>query len=209
MESRSVFRSVVSAATIGQWIYLSFDLQLWVFRLNLVYVYQLKRIYLVESLVLKFDVNLNGGCLHRPVLVNMPQCARICLDASNIRRIPAQYLQCTLQHAYWGCSTPPNSLNTLRRKQNCRQFADISKRIFLNVNAWNPLTISLMFVPKFQTLVQIMAWHRLGDKPLSEPMMVSSLTHICVTQPHWVKVGKVSPVNMPQNVIIRPVSARC
>ena len=33
-----------------------------------------------------------------------------------------------------------------------------------------------------------MAWRRSGDKPLSEPMMVSSLTHICVTRPQWVNV---------------------
>ena len=31
-----------------------------------------------------------------------------------------------------------------------------------------------------------MAWRRSGDKPLSEPIMVSLLTHICVTRPHWV-----------------------
>ena len=31
-----------------------------------------------------------------------------------------------------------------------------------------------------------MAWHQPGDKPLPEPMMVSSLTHICVTRPQWV-----------------------
>ena len=31
-----------------------------------------------------------------------------------------------------------------------------------------------------------MAWRRSGDKPLSEPMMVSLLTHICVTRPQWV-----------------------
>ena len=34
-----------------------------------------------------------------------------------------------------------------------------------------------------------MAWHRSGDKPLSEPMMVSLPTHICVTRPQWVKSG--------------------
>ena len=34
--------------------------------------------------------------------------------------------------------------------------------------------------------VQIMAWRRPGDKPLSEPMMVSLTTHICVTRPQWV-----------------------
>ena len=31
-----------------------------------------------------------------------------------------------------------------------------------------------------------MAWRRPGDKPLSEPMMVRLLTHICVTRPQWV-----------------------
>ena len=33
-----------------------------------------------------------------------------------------------------------------------------------------------------------MAWCRPGDKPLSEPMMVSLLTHICVTGPQWVNL---------------------
>ena len=31
-----------------------------------------------------------------------------------------------------------------------------------------------------------MAWRRSGDKPLSEPMMVRLLTHICITRPQWV-----------------------
>ena len=35
-------------------------------------------------------------------------------------------------------------------------------------------------------LIQMMAWRLPGDKPLSEPMMVSLLTHICLTQPQWV-----------------------
>ena len=35
-------------------------------------------------------------------------------------------------------------------------------------------------------LVQIMAWRRPGDKPLSGPMMVRLPTHICVTRPQWV-----------------------
>ena len=35
---------------------------------------------------------------------------------------------------------------------------------------------------RFETiLVQIVSWHRLGDKPLYEPMLVLLLTHICVT----------------------------
>ena len=53
--------------------------------------------------------------------------------------------------------------------------------------------ISLKFVPKgpidnIPAWVQIMAWHRPGDKPLSEPMMVRLPTHICVTRPQWVKL---------------------
>ena len=36
-------------------------------------------------------------------------------------------------------------------------------------------------------LVQIMAWRRSGEKPLSEPMVISALTHKCVTRPQWVK----------------------
>ena len=84
-------------------------------------------------------------------------------------------------------------LNTLRPRQNGRHFPDdIFICIFLNENAWILIKISLKFVPKgpvnkIPALVQIMAWCRSGDKPLSEPMMVSLLTHICVTQPQWVK----------------------
>ena len=85
----------------------------------------------------------------------------------------------------------PQWLNTLRQRQNGRHFADaIFKCIFLNENVWTPLEISLKFVPEvwinnMPTLVQIMAWHRPGDKPLSEWMMVSLLTHIWVTRPQW------------------------
>ena len=31
-----------------------------------------------------------------------------------------------------------------------------------------------------------MAWRRPGDKPLSEPMMVTSLTYVYVTRAQWV-----------------------
>ena len=83
-------------------------------------------------------------------------------------------------------------VNTLRPRQNGRHFADdMFKCIFLNVNVWIPIEISLTLVPKGSinnnpALFQIMAWRRPGDKPLSEPMMVSSLMHICVTRPQWV-----------------------
>ena len=86
------------------------------------------------------------------------------------------------------------SVNTLRPRQNGRHFPDdIFKWIFLNENVWISINISLKFVPRGQinnipTLVQIMAWRRLGDKPLSEPMMVRLPTHVCVTRPQWVNL---------------------
>ena len=56
------------------------------------------------------------------------------------------------------------------------------------------IKISLKSVPEgpiniIPSLVQIMAWRRPGDKPLSEPMMVRLLMHICVTLPQWVIVS--------------------
>ena len=89
-------------------------------------------------------------------------------------------------------SAPCVYFNTLRPRQNGRHFPDdILKRIFLNGNIWIPIEISLKFVPKgpinnIPALVQIMAWRRPSDKSLSEPMMVTLPTHICVTQPQWV-----------------------
>ena len=86
-----------------------------------------------------------------------------------------------------------NIFNTLGPRQNGRHFADdIFKCIFVNENVWIPIKISLKFVPKGSinnnpVLFQIMAWRRPGNKPLSEPMMVCSLTHICVTRLQWVK----------------------
>ena len=72
--------------------------------------------------------------------------------------------------------------NFITLKQNGRPFPDdILKCIFLNENVWILIKISLKFVLKgpisnIPALVQIMAWRRPGDKPLSEPMMVSFQT---------------------------------
>ena len=101
---------------------------------------------------------------------------------------------------YWPSSLSPYGLtrgrgvNTLRRRQNGRHFPDgIFKCMFLIKMYefrlrfhWSLfLIIPIISIP---TLVQIMAWCRSGDKPLSEPVMVSLLTHICVTRPQWVKL---------------------
>ena len=85
-------------------------------------------------------------------------------------------------------------INTLRSRQNGRHFPnDIFKCIFFSENVWISFKISLRFVPNgpinnIPALVQIMAWRRPGDKPLSEPMVVGLLTHIFVTRPQWVKL---------------------
>ena len=97
------------------------------------------------------------------------------------------------------------SSKTLRPRQNCHHFTDqILKYIILKENVWILLKISLKFVPKvwinyIPALIQIMAWHRSGDKLLSEPRMISlwcvyaslslnelthwgRVTHICVSK---------------------------
>ena len=112
------------------------------------------------------------------------------------------------------------TLNSLRPRQNGRQFPDdIFKCIFLIENVIIPIKDSMKFVPKgsinnISTLVQIMAWRRPGDKPLSEPMMVRLSTHICVTRPHWVlnmpvhahSRRTVPSVQRPKDIFIVPFS---
>ena len=102
-------------------------------------------------------------------------------ESTRERRIPSQSV------------SNAASINTLRPRQNGRQFPDdIFKCFFLNENVSIAIKVSLKFVPKgpinnIPALVQIMTWRRPGDKPLSEPMMVSLPTHICVSRPQWVK----------------------
>ena len=95
---------------------------------------------------------------------------------------------CFEQHADIGKKSI-KVMDTLRPRQNGRHIADYTlKCIFLNENVWIYIKISLKFpsqgpINNIPALVQIMAWCRLGDKPLSEPMMVNLLTNICVTRP--------------------------
>ena len=85
-------------------------------------------------------------------------------------------------------------LNTLRSWQDgCRFPDDIFKCILFNENVPILIKISLKFVLKVEinnipALVQIMAWRQPGDKPLSGLVMLSLLTHVCVTVPQWVNV---------------------
>ena len=118
-------------------------------------------------------------------------------------KLDKNVVTCSIIHRYserrsgrW--SSPQNipnytvtGVNTLRPRQNGRHFADdIFKYIFLNENVWIAIKISLKFFPKvlinnITSLVQIMAWRRPGDKPLSEPMMIHLRTNIYVSRPQW------------------------
>ena len=60
-------------------------------------------------------------------------------------------------------------------------------------HAWILIKMSLKFVPKvpinnIPALVQIMAWKRPVNKPLSEPIMANLLMHICTTLPQWINM---------------------
>ena len=82
----------------------------------------------------------------------------------------------------WKKSSIHIKTKTKWRPFSRRQF----KRIFFDENVWISIKNSLKFVPKYPinnipTLVLTIASLRSGDKPLSEPMMVCLLMHICVT----------------------------
>ena len=82
-----------------------------------------------------------------------------------------------------------NTVKTLRPRQKWPPFG--RQHFEMHENVWISIKISLKFITKDQInnippLVQIMAWRRPGDKPLSEPIMFNLLTHICVTRPQWV-----------------------
>ena len=81
---------------------------------------------------------------------------------------------------YSGLNT--RSFNTVKPRPNGPHLpGDIFKCIFLNENVSISITFSLKFIPKgainnIPALVNIMAWRRPCDKPLSEPMVVSLRT---------------------------------
>ena len=97
---------------------------------------------------------------------------------------------------------PALNINTVRLRPNGCYFADaIFRCISLNENFRISNKSLLKYVPQglidnMAALVQIMAWHRLGDKSLSEPIMVSLLTHICITQLQWVKPFKYQLIHI-------------
>ena len=76
-------------------------------------------------------------------------------------------------------------LNTLRPRQMVAILEDVFKCISLNENVWISMFVPRVQINNIPALFKIMAWHRLGAKPLSAPSVL--LKHICITRPHWVK----------------------
>ena len=144
---------------------------------------QQKFFYSTNLMQTNVSENRNDVCLTQ----------RICITQNMGKIFLCQFVS----HLAWINVVFRIRLNTLRPRQNGRHFSDDTfKCIFFNENVWILIKISLKFVPKgrinnIPALVQIMASRRPGDKPLSEPLMVSLPTHICVTRPQWVKHGHI------------------
>ena len=88
--------------------------------------------------------------------------------------------------------------------------ATIWQTTFSNAFSWMKmyefrLRFPWIFFPKIQinnipALIQIMAWRWPRDKPLFEQMMISLLTHVCVTRPQCVhRWAKGCTVKTPYN----------
>ena len=103
------------------------------------------------------------------------------------------------------CMYPTFPLNKMRPRKSGRYLTDdIFKCIFLNEHFWIQITISLIFsldgqMINIPSLVPILAWRRPGDKPLSEPIVVSLMAHICITPPQWVNINRSS---IKRNLVI-------
>ena len=113
-----------------------------------------------------------------------------------------------MQHWLIWTNKSYETLNTLRPRQNGRHFTDnIFKCILLNETVWISIITSLKFAPKSQvdnipTVVQIMAWWQPGNKPLSEPMMVSGPTRDAYAWqigPFWQDTLKIWNVTLDTN----------
>ena len=81
---------------------------------------------------------------------------------------------------------------------------DIFICIFINEKFCVLIRILMKFVLKAPVdnnpaLVQIMAWRRLGDKPLSDPMLTRFHWHIYVTRGRWVNL--LSPGRCDRNLL--------
>ena len=81
--------------------------------------------------------------------------------------------------------------NTLSSRQKSRHFVDdifkcISWRKCINFESNLTEYFPKGIFDNIPELMQKMAWRLPGDRPLTEPMTVILLMHVCVTWPQWV-----------------------
>ena len=115
------------------------------------------------------------------------------------------------------CVTRPQWVNAMRPRQNgCLFPDDISKSIFMNLKCTNFDWDFTKFVLKgpvntIPALVQIMARHRPGDEPLSEPMMVSLLTRICVNRLQYLSMRwwSLDNLGIALNLLNKSIGRTC
>ena len=114
-------------------------------------------------------------------------------------------LRCVLTHPLW-TKWPPFHRRHLQmhlHELKVLYFIKLSNELFHGINSdyentWYCRRRFIPTSPNFQrgpinnksALVQVMAWWRIGNKPLSEPML-SSLTHMCGTRGRCVKIAPV------------------
>ena len=83
------------------------------------------------------------------------------------------------------------------------QFVKQNVAVFFNENVWISIDISLKFVPKgpinnIPALVQIMAWRRPGDTPLSEPIIgLNELTTATYVRRVFTRTGSTNQLHFP------------
>ena len=106
----------------------------------------------------------------------------------------------------WKHVAIPGRLNRIEAEEN---VAAIFQTTCWNRLSWmriynfllkKSLVYSLGAINNIPALVQMMAWRRLGDKPLSEPKIV-----ISVTRPQW--VNSLNPGTSPDRLLDRKLRA--
>ena len=137
------------------------------------------------------DVNVNVVC-KAAAIFSRPQWLK---TASRWPPISKTFHHLTKGVLAWMCIHTCISTCLISTNWGWDKIATISQMTFSNAFSWMTtyefhLRFLLKFILKITTnnnpaLVQIMAWRRPGDKPLSEPMMVSLLTYICVKPYQW------------------------
>ena len=94
----------------------------------------------------------------------------------------------------YGILTDTYNIQFIEAEKKWQLFHGKHFQTHFNENVCVVIKISLNFnfvpsgpIDNSPTLVQVIAWHLKGDKPLTNQWWPSLLTHVCVTRPQWVK----------------------